>query len=65
MKRKTPKIKFELPYQFDWESPHFFKESFQILEESEQHTLFQEQTEAEQRSFSQELELWIEKWNLR
>ena len=62
MKKKSPKVKFEIPPQFDWEGTPFFKKSFQILEESASHALFQEETEVERRSFSQELKLWMDKW---
>lgn len=62
MKKRTPKIKFEIPPQFDWEGAPFLKKSFQILEESAGHSLFQEETEVERRAFAQELQLWIDRW---
>lgn len=63
MKKKIiTKIKYEIPPQFDWEAPHFLKKSFQILEESEKHSLFKEETEVEQRSFALELQLWMDRW---
>jgi len=63
MKRRKQKLKFEIPAPFDWESPLFIQTSLQMLEDSAQHSLYQENTEAEQRPFAAELKAWIEKWN--
>ena len=62
MGKKTPKVKFEIPPQFDWESNLFLRKSLQILEESGKYSLFQEENEVGQRSFARELQLWIDRW---